>query len=941
MEVSSSGLYLRGATQARTTYRIVLSPALTDVFGQALGETESLSLEVGPAPPLLTAPGRDLVRLLRGVDAVPFLVAGAESLEVEVRQVKPSDWPAYAKHHRGGMRTPLPGKITFEGQVPVMGDPDRATELSIDVSSALNDGMGHAIVSVKHPGAEHRYPPTVWVAVSNVLLDAWSDSESDLYVLASDPSGAPLVGREIRMGAGGASATTNAEGLARLPLLPERPSRDPWLESKDAAFLPGAAYGGGEVFARRAPGEPRASFLVLDDRGLYRPGETAHLKGFVRRFIADKLETPKAGLQVKARVRGPRGNEWAAKEATLSRYGSFTLDIDVPKDANLGRAHVEIEVPSLGRRARTRHLLRIEEFRRPVFDVSVQLDAPPHVIGEPLSAVARAEAYAGGALSGTPVRWQVHEATAHYAPPGWDGWRFGAESPWWWSFRLNFPRAGSDGATYRVEDVTDASGRSTLKLVPREPKKNLPVSLSVGVEVEDVDRRSVRAQAQALVLPAERTIGLRLEDVFLPAGAPLDLEWVAVDLDGRPSSGSAVSLSLFSRPGYGPVEDEPETSAPLATISALSGTGPDSARFAAPEAPGRYLVRAEVEDASGRRSRTELFAYWSGGADRSPSHVERESLELVPDKERYAVGETATIEVRSPLPEARGAWMVMADGLVRFEPLSLKGGSAQLRIPVTRSMAPDPFVEVWLAGSDPNPVELAGMIPLVVGIDEDKLTVSVRPPAETSPGADTVIELEVKDAQGRPVEGAEITLAVADEAVLALAKRPWPEPLEALIPDRLGYIHELHSRSKLVLVAPSEVSANLETLKLGSPPEAAEMMMRSAGAAPGAAGRDPIDLREDLRPLAYFNPGLITDGEGRVQARFQLPDDLTRWRARAVAASGAQFGRGEAAFVARKPISIEPALPRFLSFGDAPELSFVVANRSDAPQPIELAVTTQ
>jgi len=80
-------------------------------------------------------------------------------------------------------------------------------------------------------------------------------------------------------------------------------------------------------------------------------------------------------------------------------------------------------------------------------------------------------------------------------------------------------------------------------------------------------------------------------------------------------------------------------------------------------------------------------------------------------------------------------------------------------------------------------------------------------------------------------------------------------------------------------------------------------------------------LRRNFNSLALFLPDLKTDAAGRAQASFQLPDNLTRYRLRAVAARGArQFGTGESTLTASLPLMVRPSAPRFLNLGDRCEL---------------------
>jgi hypothetical protein len=72
---------------------------------------------------------------------------------------------------------------------------------------------------------------------------------------------------------------------------------------------------------------------------------------------------------------------------------------------------------------------------------------------------------------------------------------------------------------------------------------------------------------------------------------------------------------------------------------------------------------------------------------------------------------------------------------------------------------------------------------------------------------------------------------------------------------------------------------------------------------------------------------------------FTLPDNLTRYRVMVVAVRGEQqFGSGEGALTARKPLMVRPSAPRFLNFGDTFELPILVQNQTDASMVVDVVV---
>src|SRR5262249_42712283 len=95
-------------------------------------------------------------------------------------------------------------------------------------------------------------------------------------------------------------------------------------------------------------------------------------------------------------------------------------------------------------------------------------------------------------------------------------------------------------------------------------------------------------------------------------------------------------------------------------------------------------------------------------------------------------------------------------------------------------------------------------------------------------------------------------------------------------------------------------------------------------------------------PLALFAASVVTDAEGRAQVPLKVPDNLTRYRVMAVAATrGNQFGSSESALTVRLPLMVRPSAPRFLNFGDAFELPVVVQNQTDRALPVDVVVRAQ
>ena len=233
-----------------------------------------------------------------------------------------------------------------------------------------------------------------------------------------------------------------------------------------------------------------------------------------------------------------------------------------------------------------------------------------------------------------------------------------------------------------------------------------------------------------------------------------------------------------------------------------------------------------------------------------------------------------------------------------------------------------------------RPAFATGALDLSVPPLARTLTVAVTPRDKAlDPGGKTTVDVALKDAAGKPVEGGEVAVVVVDEAVLALTGYQTARSDRRLLRRRSPDASDFHLRSNLVLAnlasrnpasrwrnrrcrrKPAATWAAAERRPWPRPRQRLLRRPLPAPQAPGAAmdGRcqarqPPIALRTDFNALAIFAPTVPTDAEGLAQVEVKLPDNLTRYRVMVVAvdAGGKQFGAGESTLTARLPLMVRP-----------------------------------
>src|SRR5437773_4854302 len=299
-------------------------------------------------------------------------------------------------------------------------------------------------------------------------------------------------------------------------------------------------------------------------------------------------------------------------------------------------------------------------------------------------------------------------------------------------------------------------------------------------------------------------------------------------------------------------------------------------------------------------------------------------MDLIPDKTRYSVGDTATILVASPFTNAEAWVTVEREGLIEQRRVRVSAGATSLKFRITEAYAPNVFVSMVLVRgrsappggiADPGrPTLRVGYAELRVTPEVKRLAVDVKPLlTEYRPGDSARVQIRVRDAGGRG-RRSEVTLWGVDEGVLFLTGYKTPDPLDLLYQPR-GV--SLRLASNLIAIAQQVLEQEGTSIKGEQEP----------GGGVGLAGGDI--LRSRFAATAFFLGAVETDSSGDATAVAKLPDNLTTFRVMAVAVTaGDRYGHGESPLLVTRLLLARPALPRFLRSGDAFTAGVVVNQRA-------------
>ena len=93
---------------------------------------------------------------------------------------------------------------------------------------------------------------------------------------------------------------------------------------------------------------------------------------------------------------------------------------------------------------------------------------------------------------------------------------------------------------------------------------------------------------------------------------------------------------------------------------------------------------------------------------------------------------------------------------------------------------------------------------------------------------------------------------------------------------------------------------------------------------------EEVQLRENLQETAFFYPTIEADQNGQLVLKFTLPESLTTWRFMGVANTPQMlYGNIDGEAVAQKDVMVQPNVPRFLRIGDDARISARLFNTSE------------
>ncbi|QSQ16790.1 alpha-2-macroglobulin family protein [Myxococcus landrumensis] len=688
---------------------------------------------------------------------------------------------------------------------------------------------------------------------------------------------------------------------------------------------------GTEIANSDVQGEPyrsekayRAS--IWSDRGVYRPGDTAHLAA-VLRGVNDLA--PPADMPVELVVMDPRERELKKVPLKTNEAGLVSLDVPFEAFQDTGRYRVTLKVAD---REVASYSFNVEEFVPERMKVTAAAEAAGYVQGVEIPVAVEAAYLFGGSAEGSPVELNCRLLPSDFKPKENAQFSYGL-----WRQDGKEPRPVALG---QAKGTLDAKGQAVLNCPAHAAMGGLrgAAKLSALASVfESGSGRSTVNDASVPVHPERYYVGLQASTTKVQAGKPFTVQGVVVDWDGKlagaslaPPSVEVEYVRLEEEYGFTYDEDEGYDRYQRFLRPVREGrvtTKVSGGRFNITVTPGAdaagYLVRVRSGNA---QTDLELegegrYYWWGGGSrvDQTPRPLKPTSLDVaVPAQAR--VGQPFTVKVKAPY-KGRMLFTVETDRVLATEWKAVEPGEVTWSF-TPKEFAPNVYVSTFLV-KDPHlesaeafmPDRAFGIASVTLEPVDFTQAVTMNVPKEVRSNDTLTVDLDLGALEGATYA----TVAVVDEGILSLTRFQSPDPIKQLFTKRALGVGTFETIGWTLLIPPGGSS-------------------RSTG---GDAEGDASGRVQPVKPVALWSGMVPVPANGKLRVPFKLPQYRGAVRVMAVTAGPKRVGRASAQVLVRDPLVLQTTLPRFLTQNDEIQVPVFVTNLSGKAQDVKVTLSAE
>ena len=688
---------------------------------------------------------------------------------------------------------------------------------------------------------------------------------------------------------------------------------------------------------------------LFTDRSIYRPGQTVYVSGLAyemekdsTRVLADKKYT--------VSLYDANNNETGKVEVRTNGFGSFSGQFVLPSPCLTGYFSL--------RAADTSVSFKVEEYKRPTFDVTFEPVKVEYQVGDSIEVVGMAKTFAGAPVQNARVHYNISRSYA-----------------WFWRFM------GRGSARWEGEAMTDADGKFSVPVhfeIDSDRRESPLWYYTYNIQADVTDGAGETQQANLSLPLGSTSMVLNMDNLpdNLVKEKKLEIKLTAMNLSGEPVD-TPVTYQVVEMEEQKDGQEKEGRKVLTGTVEANKSFVPE-AIYALPS--GNYRLKLSAKDTQGREcTASKNFLLFSLNDKRPPFVI---TDWFYQDGLEFDAASPATIYIGSSEKNVYLLYDVFA-GNKRLESkrIELSDSVVSFRFPYkkeygdgilvsmafvkdgrlyshnTRIMKPAPEKKLQLKWTtfrdklrpgqqeewkltvlypDGSPAEaemLATMYDasldkiysahkLDFGVDFHYVVPLTYWNTSYMRNAYLYVDFPLKRLRAVPLEYSELIIPSTgrmEAMVVGYGGSPRATLAGALkIRGRSAANAVMNQEAVTDMVLQEEMveTSAQEKVEMGSSEELAET--------------GDIQIRENFAETAFFYPQLRTNEKGEVSISFVLPESLTRWKFMGLAHTrNVDYGKIEATATASKEFMLQPNMPRFVRVGDKANIAASLMNLSD------------
>ena len=688
---------------------------------------------------------------------------------------------------------------------------------------------------------------------------------------------------------------------------------------------------------------------LFTDRSIYRPGQTVYVSGLAyemekdsTRVLADKKYT--------VSLYDANNNETGKVEVRTNGFGSFSGQFVLPSPCLTGYFSL--------RAADTSVSFKVEEYKRPTFDVTFEPVKVEYQVGDSIEVVGMAKTFAGAPVQNARVHYNISRSYA-----------------WVWRFM------GRGSARWEGEAMTDADGKFTVPVhfeIDSDRRESPLWYYTYNIQADVTDGAGETQQANLSLPLGSTSMVLNMDNLpdNLVKEKKLEIKLTAMNLSGEPVD-TPVTYQVVEMEEQKDGQEKEGRKVLTGTVEANKSFIPE-AIYALPS--GNYRLKLSAKDTQGREcTASKNFLLFSLNDKRPPFVI---TDWFYQDGLEFDAASPATIYIGSSEKNVYLLYDVFA-GNKRLESkrIQLSDSVISFRFPYKKEYGDGILVSMAFVKDGRLYSHNAR---IMKPAPEKKLQLKWTTFRDKlRPGQQEEWKLTVLYPDGSPAE-AEMLATMYDaslDKIYSAHKLDFGVDFHYVVP--LTYWNTSYMRNAYLyvdfplkrfravpleyseLIIPSTGRMEAVVVGYGGSPRATlagalkirgrsaanavmnqeavtdmvlqeEMVETSAqekaemGSSEELAETGDIQIRENFAETAFFYPQLRTNETGEVSISFVLPESLTRWKFMGLAhTQNVDYGKIEATATASKEFMLQPNMPRFVRVGDKANIAASLMNLSD------------